>query len=366
MKATVEIHPQLHAYTFQGKDQPTPEDVQALFRLAEVEAECDRRGRGGFGGTMTLKLLDTVLRALGGRRAMAENLVTTAGKAALPYNLSGAGKLDGDVIGHRYDGTKWVGGSFLVGSGTTAPALGDTGLATLEATLTDHWTLSTQHLFIVGYYLIGAERDNLDGKTVSELGIKTFASGSTKGSDDVLFARAVLYSLDRHAIDLNTSVVYLWNVAYRWAARDLDQGLDFGLEAFASAMQQRDKHGAVSHTAFGIGTTKPSPWIAALKNESSPRQATTYSAVGATLSASGTLAVGAIGGVLTEISPCVGATDGVMYQCLDVAGSDNTNNATAWSVSITFANVSEADLLALESLDLLLLEDGTDNLLLEG
>lgn len=353
MIVPVSIEPNVTAYVFRG-NPPDAEAVQALFRYAER-----------FSGHEVLGFIDEMLRPSSSKVARQHNLVTTAGLAALAYNCSGAGEADGDTFGFDSSGVRC--GSLLVGSGTTEAALADAALGTLQGTYEDHWTIATEHLLVLGYHLTGPKRNALatSAVTVSELGIKTAASGSGKASDDILFARCVFDAGDYVEVSSDTAVVYIWNFAYRWAERSGEQGLDQGLHYFATRMHNLATYGAVDRFQLGSGATKLDAWATDLV-ASTHNITATWAAAGAALSASGTLLTGAgAGASVLEAAPKVNGL-GPLYQArgAHIAG-DNVANDLAWSGVITFANVETADALNREQTDGLLRETG-DALLLES
>lgn len=325
----VGIAPNLTEYAF--PDQAA-EEVEAVFAVARYGAS-----RKLMGAAATIAYLENALSRYRSRETL--NIVTEVGIFGLAYNCSAAGNADGDVLA-----------TFKVGDDDTLPDRSDTALGNILATFEDPWQAVVENMHIMGYVLAGPKRDSLIGETIKEVGVHTAASGSGKDSDNVLFARAVLYTPDQHTIAASTSYAYVWTFAYQWGGErpvpSSDDygyaGLDFGLHYFATRMYDLSLYDEIGYIAVGTGAgARDTPWIDELESESG-RVAVTFTASNGTVTGSATISQGAIGSFFSEIGPAVGSGSAqVLHVSTNFFGFffvDNDNFDIDVESSITFYN----------------------------
>lgn len=303
------IRPNLHIYMLPA------EAVTERLRDA-LRREVRGYGAGG------VRLLEKLSR----ESTATKNIITTAGLNAWAYNLVNS---DGQVIDR-----------LAVGTGTTAPALGDTALATQTAIYTDIELYAIRESVIVIHWLAAGIRDDRAGETIAETGLFTTNSGATESSNK-LVARAVLDSVIPVAGTMY--VVFVWNLTVVHTTSATQIMTDFGKNWMCTRLTNLSTYNPLNRIAFGTGTTQINPRESeALATEAgrlSPTTAWARTGTNGQVEAQEPLAVGEIGGQLEEIGPAIDATtsEKTVMQDLGVSIDNDTSSGTATS-RITLSN----------------------------
>ena len=253
------------------------------------------------------------------------NIVTTEGLTAWAFNATSA--------------TGEIPTVFVAGTGTTAAALGDTGIET--SMYSDEFGLSRflvwPNMVVFSYWLRGLPRAAHTGSGITEAVLRTTNNGATASSNKCL-SRVVL-DIPLEIEDTETTVGFFWTFAWRWAVVADETGLDYGLHWLASRMYDVSggQYDALSHYVVGSGTTAQDAAASALVTETT-RDAGTFTPSGAVITSNAQIASGTVGAI-NEHGPGVGASAGsTLYQTRSTT-ADNTSNAVDWTSSLTLANV---------------------------